>query len=581
MAGHVDGSISHCYVFNGRFKFNETGYHPIYTETETALVGEIGSNVENALDPELGLVVNGDIGIMNFTKIYSKIRTDMVAGTTVKAGQRIPAGGSGMVSYISYKEFINTESIGEFIDYLRYYDGKKDENEFITKSDPSMYNATDNVWHDYQVPNNIDKTFNSVDFLWNNVIQDEPGHDRGLGVFKIVSSYNEGAKTGSYGSYMANNLGDCRIINGSPQTKVYFSTAEYDHKKGGPTWGSNTDQIEPLRGATLPTYSDIRSFDWPFSRDYNYCFELDLTQINELQGSVFMFNTDSNFLTNYLSSKLRDKYGAPVQPGSPRFGFMFRSSDNEFLPSLSSYMPVGVPQDKYDILGDGNYYPNNSIVFRIDNPSGANVSVAGNGGDISIYSFNPKTSTNDIDKLYSMKASSANETDSFKYFTYDAATGATGTETTQSASDMKNSSAIYGHIFYLPQGDYVLGARSGTANIYFLAVQGQTEGTIGGTDVVSIGSAVEDVDFLLTAPTFANYPNGLDYALFSYKGYFNSTSGIVYMEPVTVDTKKYIKVRFVTSPEFVTYLLTYSRHSEHTYYINDVRIDEVSHTYPG
>ena len=582
VAGHVDGNISNCYVFDGRFKFNETGYHPIATETETALVGEIGSNVENSIDPDLGSVVNGEYGIMNFTKIYGKIRTDMTYPKTVKAGQRIPEGGSSMVNYISYKEFINQDGIGDFVDYLRYYDGKKDEQEFITYTSTSMGSG---VWHDKALnsANDIKYDFNSVDFLWNNLIQDEPNHDRGLGVFKIVSTYNSGAKSGSYGAYMANNLGESRIINVSPRTKVYFSTAEYDHTKGGPSWGTNEDQILPLRGSTLPSYSDITSFEWPFSRDYNYCFELDLTQVNTLGGKDFLSNTDNPFLVNYLSSKLKDKYGAPIKPGSPRFGFMFRSSDNEFLPELSSYMPLKEPGDKHDILGDGKYYPSNCIVFRIDNANGANVSVVGNGGDICIYSYDPTTPTGKPSKLYSMRSSRVGtETsgDAHKYFTYDAATGETGTETVQNNNDMSDDKELYGHIFWLPQGDYVIGARSGDANLFYLAVQGQTEGTIGGNDVISIGSAVEDVDFLLVKPTLADYPNDLSFALFSYSANFNSTSGIVYMEVVEVDTKKYMKVRFATSPVFVLYVKTYSRHSEHTYYINNERIDTVNYTYP-
>ena len=582
VAGHVDGNMKDCYVFNGKFTFNETGYHPIASETDTGLVGEIGRNVANSLDPEIGLVVNGDTGIMNFSKIYSMIRTYMTGGATIKGGYRTPTGKTDAVNFVSYRNFINAETIGNYIDYLRYYDGEKENNEFITKVNDTM----PSVWGNTTAPSSPNAFYNSVDFLWNNVIQDEDDVDRGLGVFKIVSSYNAEAKVNPYGQYMVNNIGDCRILNGTPKTKVYFSTCEYDHVKGG-SWS-------PLRATTLPSYSDILSFEYPFSRDYNYVFELDLSQMAAANGKDYMYNTDSPFLTNYLNSRLIDKYGSPVTPGSARFGFMFRSSENEILSSLSSYMPVGVPGLKQpfgtDSQGRQLYYPSNSIVFRIDNANGANVSVVGNGADITIYGYDPYTASAndehhyeyDRQPLYSMKSSNSgsSDIDGHRYFTYNVATGATGTETVQNNNDMKDGGALYGHIFKLPQGDYVIGAKSNTANIYFLGVQGQSEGSIGANDLISVGGdAIEDVDFLLEAPTLANFPTNLVKALFSFKGTFNTTHGEFYMEAITVSDKKYMRLRFGTSSTFVTYVLTYSRHLEHTYYINEEYVNEINHTY--
>ena len=578
IAGHVDGNLNDCFVFNGKFTFNDTGYHPILAETDTALVGEIGSNVANALEPEIGLVVNGDIGIMNFSKIYSMIRTDMTKGSVVKAGQRTPTGGTSVVNYISYKNFINTETIDNFKDYLRYYDGKKDENEFITMTGTSMYKSTDTVWHDYTTPTTIPTDFNSVDFLWNKVIEDDKdsGVDRGLGVFKVVSSYNSAAKTNPYGQYMVNNIGECRIINGTPKTKVYFSTAEVDRSKY-----SGWRDGGPLRATTIPSYSDVGSFGYQFARDYNYVFELDLSQMDAAGGKDYMYNTDNPFLVNYLNSRLIDKFGAPVTPGSSRFGFMFRSSENEILSSLSSYMPVKTPGTKHNYGTDEDpvYYPSNSIVFAIDNPNGANVSVVGNGADITIYGYDPTTESGGTTALYTMKSSNVGDSDSHRYFTYDVATGETGTETVQNGNGMGDGGALYGHIFKLPQGNYVLGSNGGTANVYFLAVQGQTDASIGGNDVISLGDAIEDVDFLLEAPTLEDYPLGLTKALFSYRGEFNLSSGNIVMDVITVSNKKYMRLTFPTNPTFLTYMLTYSRHTEHTYYINGDAYDAVNYTY--
>lgn len=587
IAGHVDGNMQDCYVYNGRFKFNDSEYHPIQAETDTALVGEIGSNVSNALDPELGLKVHGDIGVMNFSKIYNMIRTDMTPSTTIKGGQKTAQGGKDPVNYVSYKEFINEETIDNFKQYLRYMDGELENNEYITKTTTSMSKSgVDPVWHDYTTPSTVEDIknnhtdFNSVDFLWNNVIEDEDDIDRGLGVFKVVSSYNAGAKTGTYGEYMVNNIGECRIINGNPLSNVYFSTAEYDHTKGG-SWS-------PKRATTLPSYSDIRSFEYPFSRDFDYVFQLDLTQMDRSGGKDYMYNTDSEFLTNYLSTKLIDKYGAPVAAGSARFGFMFRSSENESLSSLSSYMPVGKPKDKQPFKDGSLYLPPNSIVFSIDNPNGANVSVVARGSDATIYSFDPtipqgSTKESKVNPLYTMRCSGGAETDNSRYFTYDIS-GETSTQVVPyydgNMNDGKN--ALYGHIFKLPQGDYVLGSNDNDyTNVYFLAVQGQTEGTLGDNEMIAIGDAIENVDFLLTAPTLADFTLGFNKALFSYKGTFNLNSGTVTMDVVELSNKKYMRVAFATSPTFVTYILTYSRSTDHTYYINDTLIDTVNYTYPS
>lgn len=565
IAGHCDGSLKDCYVFNAKFTFNEPDYNFVASETNTALVGEIGKNVSNSIEPEMGLVINGDIGIMNFSKIYGLIRNNMTSGQSVKAGYRTTMGGTRK-NYISYKNFINTETIDLYKEYLRYYDGEP--TEFLCQTSTTM----SSVWGNYTTPSSIPNDFNSVDFLWNKVIQDEEDTDRGLGVFKLVSSYNEGAMSGAYGQYYVENMGECQIKNGDPKTKVYFSTAEYDVQKGG---GFNA-----LRATTLPSYSDINSFGYQFARDFNYVFELDLEHMDQAAGKDYMYNTDSPFLTNYLSSKLIDKYGAPVTPGSARFGFMFRSSENEILSSLSSYMPLKKPGAKHQFDASGNYYPSNSIVFRIENPNGANVSVVGGGSDISIYGYDPSTSDGGTTELYRMKSSHAGSTDAHRYFTYDVATGATGNSAVVNGGDMKESNALYGHIFKLPQGDYAIGSSSDSeANIYFLAVQGQTEGSIGTNDIVSIGDAVSDVDFLLEAPTLADYPSGYNKALFSFGALFNNTHGEFVMDVVIINDKKYMRVTFDTSPTFVTYVLTYSRHTEHTYSINGTFYNEVNHTY--
>ena len=328
------------------------------------------------------------------------------------------------------------------------------------------------------------------------------------------------------------------------------------------------------------------SFDYPFSRDFNYVFELDLSQMGLSGGNDYMYNTDSDFLTNYLSSKLIDKYGDPVTPGSARFGFMFRSSENEVLSSLSAYMPINKPGDKHEFTSGGQtkYYPSNSIVFRIENPKGANVSVVGNGQDITIYGYDPKSPANDVTPLYTMKSINTKTEDMHRYFKYtltdDPNTSGHTTTHCENYATMSDDGALYGHIFRLPQGDYVLGSYSNSpANIYFLAVQGQTEGTIGAKETIAIEAELDDVSFLLEEPLYMNYPAGFNKALFTYKGVFNTTHGTIYNDVYEAAGNKYMRVTFNNSPIFVTSLKFRSRLLEHIFMVNGSLYDMEEYTY--
>ena len=594
LAGHVDGSVTNSYVYKGKMYMNDSAScHEIETESETGLIGEVGTNVVNSLDPDFGLTSHGDTGVINFTKIYGKIREDFDPGDTIYVGHD-PISGR---YYASYQNHRNMDSFNLFSDYLRHMDNST--HDYITRVDSNkggidhLEEGDDTLWHQYTLPANssVPLDFQSVDFLWNRVIQDEENADRGLGVFKIVSSYNSGAINGAYGNYMYANMGECYIRPTSPKTKVYFSTAEYDHTiPDQPAWGTENGQIDPLRPTNLPSYSDERSFEYPFSRDYNYCFELDLAQIGTTGGKNYMYNTDSEYLTNYLKYQLIDKFGGPITPGNPRFGFMFRSSENEQLNALTYYMPLQKPGNKrnYGTSQEPVYYPSNSIVFEIANENGANVSVIGNGANISIYSYNPESSSQDVTKVRTMMSSNRNDSnvnvDYHRYFTYNAATGETGTECeTISANNMADGDALYAHIFKLPKGHYVLGASdtNTTAKVYFLAVQGQTDASLGDNDQASVGNAVTDVDFLLAAPTLANYPSSLSRAEFNFRSNFDTSLNRLFeVTTKEVSGVNYLSFEFVDNPQFVTYLLLNSRGNSHVYYLNDTRVDRAQYVVP-
>ena len=589
IAGHVDGNLSNSYVYNGRFDFNDTGYTPILTETDTGLVGEIGTNVVNGINPDIGLVTDGDTGVMNFSKIYSMIRDDMTTGETIYANRGVDSKGA-YHSFVSYSDFINSgESFNNYAEYLRSYDTGLGSNVYITGTETNMYDYRTSGYP-LNSASDIKSDFNSVDFIWNKVIEDEDVADRGLGVFKIVTSNCAGARAqgAQYSDYVLDNIGSCRIMNGTPKSKVYFSTAEYDHTATNTLSWYGDNPITPLRPTTLPSYSDVNSFKYPFSRDFNYLFEMDLSEMNKTAGKNYLYNTDSVFLSNYLSSILIDKYGAPVTPGSSKFGFMFRSSENELLTSLSSYMPVSVPDgNNKQQHSDGNYYPSSSIVFHIENESGANVSVVGNGGDIAIYSNNVNASSGGVDKLYSMRATNFTDaTDVHRYYTYEVehtegnviTPGKTATQTIVSSNMSTDNGALYGHIFKLPKGDYVIGASINSANIYFLAVQGQTDASLGSKDMADIGNSIDKVNFLTTAPTFADFnANSLATTDITFKAlYSDNTSTSFYVNRKEENSFYYLSITFSDSPSaFVTYLMTYSP-TKQTHFINNTRYKDVN-----
>ena len=607
LVGHLDGTMKHSYVYNGTFKFNDDGYNPINSETQLGLVGEVGTNVVNALDPDFNSVLHGETGVMNFTRIYSGIRSDFAGGETIKSGNESEK------KFISYDTVINNGDDSLFDKYSTYLRHTINNN-YIT----GYYGnggGSWSTWQDSTVPNPVPEDYNTIDFLYNNLIQDDYDNegrvtvDRGLGVFKIATPRNTSANPGNYGDHVFDNMGHCRIISGEPHTKVYFSTAEYDHTiNGQPGWGSAITEIDPLRATTLPSSTNVFSFDYPFSRDYNYVFEMDLEQNTPSSVNNYMYNTDSVFLTNYLKSILIDKYGRQVTYGDYRFGFMFRTAENYLINSLSSYMPISHPKATSS-YPDGNYYPSNSIVFDIKNDNGANVSVIGNKNDISIYKFRTDRA-GDPTKLYTMKSVNTEELDSHRYFTYDYTdghNGATGTLATPYAENlMGDGGALYAHIFKLPKlpegWAYAIGSAAGNtrdgsndaqkANLYYLAVQGQTDGTIG-SSVAKVGNVLEDVDFLINAPVKSDYVvtnteiagepvtqitfNSSKLAYFNFTSNFNTTSGTftVGTQEVEIDGVGHtlLNLQYNNDPQFITYLFAYDYKAEPAFCIKGLKYE--------
>ena len=185
-----------------------------------------------------------------------------------------------------------------------------------------------------------------------------------------------------------------------------------------------------------------------------------------------------------------------------------------------------------------------------------------------------------------MNSGRSNNDDMLRYFSYDlnadASENNTG-ETVEPYNGMNlsgDSSTLYAHIFHLEQGDYAIGASNGgTANIYYLSVQGQTEGTIGAQAKATIGSAITDVDFLTSSPLELvdgklRVKSSFSYAHLNFKADYKNVSGEFF---VGVDDKN-SRFKIAFGNGFTTYLSTYlystSVQETFTYYINETPYTE-------
>ena len=718
IAGHVDGSMNDCYVYNGTLLLNGvSGNTPISSETETGLIGEIGVNVHTPINPKFGQQEYGETGVMNFSGIYKTIRRDYQKGDTFEIRRAYPQvatlnGGKTDVNYsngsiisCAVYDIAKTEDpkFNKFSQYLRHgynatagyvaYAGSADAtasfavtntetdissettvsdcevsvdtDTFVSQTNDTAggkfvftYNGTgwelekqvvslatygitltggtpvknDTITVDLSFVTNA-SSYNSVDFLWNNVIQDEfeDGKkvlDRGLGVFKIATQYKEAYKWMldhdidpiESGCYL-DGIGVSRIINGRKQRKVYYSTAEVDWRKEAALDQDGWASITPLRASTIPSYSDVDSFEYPFSRDFNYCFEMNLAEPNKPAGKNYFYNA-KGFLLNYLESILIDENNTRLTPDDDRFGFLMCDSDGNQVDSVSAYMQVGNPGSFCDYQDGDNVkkYPSNSIVFKIDNEHGANISVIGSDADISVYRNWKNDATGkpdgaeDLEELFTMRSREDTNVDTARYFPYtlhastteDNPTGDPVSEGTgliePQPDNMQANSALYAHTFKLEKGEYVIGSskklpNGKSAKIYYLAVQGQDDSNLGRVTDAYMDAGVENVDFLLADPLPDPAPvSPLPYtkgqttaggvelvkAEFSFAGDFDTTAGGIQIKKKDDATCVQVLFNegFTPTNTCTNALLIYCRKASPRYYLNNVEYTKMSLTWP-
>lgn len=594
LAGHVDGTMTNSYVYDSMINLNQgdsNEFTKVETETEIGLVGEIGVNVTNNLSPEYGSVENGEIGVINFSGIYSSIRSDFPTNIKQTSIKKSDTTGTSRY-YVDYTNYLNQNTYQLYAEYLR-----------TTSASAPTYITRSGLNSEGSFTPASGSAANSVDFFGQKLIEDTATTDRGLGIFKVATSNdrsNFDSTTYNKDTYFINGLGTSSITNGTAKTEIYYTTAENDAKDGitNPTSWYPSNGVHPGGGdynfvenmSTIPDYADSSTFTSKYEQRSNYVFKLNFgNDYSKVGNNSYFYNTDSKLLQEYFKYKLIDKYGQSIEPGNNRFGLMIRESDYTQLSSLSSYLTIS--SDKSITTVNGQQYPANSILFEISNSNGANISVIASSnidnGYVSIYGYDYDSSGNlkylnangNLDNtavpLYTMFVPNDSSVDTLKYFNYDSNTGKTDT-TAVVASDTNSSNKLFAHIFKVPKGKYFIGSPSGSINIYYMAVQGQTSGTIDEINIAQGINRVAGIDFLLCDPT----GDLKKYAKLTYSAKFNTNPGTlrVYSKD---EVHLYISLTVNDSEvlTFLNYTMVWNQGSA-SFYLNGTEHTDKTYTYP-
>ena len=524
IVGHCDGSVTDCYVHNGKFITNngnaiasEAGisgvnYNSMANGSSYGLIGLIGGTVHNiaAEESDAGTSAGKDIGVLDFSTVYDEI--------------------------IDENSFVGSTSFGGGVTYtpsssMKYYDflRRNSNNQFVTQ-------ATNTV------------SFNRQKIITNS----------DLGIFTVATDYTGTGMYDDAASSLERSVvkkDDVSINNNSYY--VYYATGEYEKGKNvdfaryTESFTSDTPTEFHL-GQHLPYYdstnfkSNITSDSFEYrDRHQNYFFRFKVDG-NYRTGKGFYFSdldkktAGGDFLSKHFENKLVDQNGNKIlaSADSNRSGIMLRNSLGQEIRKFSSSFAtpnLSGSQKMYCI--ENNEYDNpaaNMINFEVKTQV-ANVTVVAGLVDrtkaaaLGIYKIDGVNRKTDgglkyIDIAYNNPnyAFFMPTDDHLAYFDYtvDAQnkgrigvydpngnfTEATGhTDATQpnaygAGSEygyQENKTRLYAHTFKLPQGHYCIGsATANLAKIFYVCAQGQTDGQIEFNDnAFASKDEVKNIDF--------------------------------------------------------------------------------------
>lgn len=375
--GHLDGSCQNVYVHDGSLNRNGINeYRQRENHSTHGLIGLVGATVDDHALSDAGGdsgSIGKDVGVLDYTNIYNSVVPSSASFTK----------DSDKGNWYIYSPIEDNP----YEEYLRY---------FSTATGKTYYASKEN----------------SIDLIGKNIIQDEPGKNRGLGVFTIGTDYSgkwvDEFRTQNAGVPLISK----RIASAKEEDNkyVYYSTAEVTNFNddnglfrsvsfdGGNTYpNKNGDAQTFVPGYFLPTdtSSDSRKDN---EKHFNYRFRF---QLNESQNGFYFSNVDSStiggkYLSNYFNYKLIDKNGKAIPIGNRKCGVRIKNKSGGNIASLSAnrrlvstaspqsesaYRPSNynerfvIPDTKGSKPSETDYTVANTINFKIDSENGANVTI--------------------------------------------------------------------------------------------------------------------------------------------------------------------------------------------------------------
>ena len=534
VAGHCDGTVHDCYVYNGSFVMNDggTGYNNLSNGSNLGLIGKVGGTVQNILaeESDIAMKEGKSIGVLDFTTIYRDIvKSDSFDGSYHPGG-------------ITEGYTYNPISTSKYIQYLRQYNSN-----YIT------------IGND------------AVSFKGREIV-----HNTDLGVFTVATD----AKTTGMNSDAGINIGNSVITSEDDLAVddnyyVYYSTGEYvKNYLPGVTFANYVESYNDrtkttiLPGYHFPSRDQVtrESFALREARqNYFIRFKLDPRY---RKGKGFYFsdvdtNTDGGaFLANYFNYKLVDQNGNHIPAGTNKCGVMLKTNLREEVSSFSASFALPKVETIGSVLSDiycledeeRKPYVSNMVNFEIVNEE-ANVTIIAAPSDktkpsaLGIYKLDNSDFEGSINyekEEYNMKFKQRYDnpdyaffmpTDSnlsyFDYrinsFTHKGEVGVytddsgehfdvanNGTDATVPAEYGKSEfgyssgkTRLFAHTFLLPKGRYCISSAvlsndaACAPKVYYICAQGQDDGQFDFDDTVYASSdRVENVDFI-NVPRFA------------------------------------------------------------------------------
>ena len=535
IAGHCDGSVTDCYVYNGAFIMNNggNGYSKLENGSNLGLIGLVGGTVQNILadEADVGAKEGKNIGVLDFTSIYSDV---IDANSFVNSHTA-----SGVTNGVTYVPVSTTK----YDEYLR-----NNEGTYITKEE------------------------NSVSFKGRTIVTNTD-----LGVFTVAtdpSTFGTGAEAGSAIDRSVVLTEDLAIKDSGDNDNyyIYYSTGEFNksyqvshgnasfdnYLASYNTHNGTSQSSYILPGHHFPSRDQVsrESFSMREARqNYFVRFKLDPSY---RRGKGFYFSdvdTDSDggaFLANYFNYKLVDQNSFHIPAGDNKCGVMLKTNLRQEVSTLSASFALPDLTPKYGLEttayclqdAENKKYVGNMINFEIKNDL-ANVTVIAAPTDnslpsaLGIYKLDDSDFEGSIDydmNIYNLSFTQRYNNPDYAFFmpdenhlsyfdyrvntqtnkgeigNYDSSGTFTVADHTTDATVAteygkteygytSGKTRLFAHTFCLPRGRYCIGSASASENqcvpkVFYLCAQGQDDGQLDFDDTVfSSTDRVENVDF--------------------------------------------------------------------------------------